>query len=548
MPKPNEGELRWTSRGPVARITMKGRHRKPFALTSCTTKPAAEERKRLLADLAARLRRQGLIDTPEANRLLDNVAACAAALLPGFLEVANELLGGELERDTAPKLTFGQLAKQWTDGDLNKSHPDHVKLKDADLDATRLGKLGKLNVGGMCLADVPLDQFTLDHAEAAMRQLPKEAKRPATRRQYAQLIHRVLGLAVYPCRIIERHPLPKGFMPKVGKPPAFSYLYPEEDSTLLGAPADKVPLAFRMLWGFLAREGCRSGEAIALRIGLEVDLQRGVVSLDKNKTDDARAWAMDPDVAEALRRWVKLRGARKGALLFPDEAGEQLENDKLAERLRGHLKAAGVQRQELFIPGVNRGQLRVHDLRGTFVTLSLANGRTESWVADRTGHTSSAMINRYRRAARSATELGLGSLAPLSEAVPELRLPRDCPQAGSAGQADETQLQGTTHEAEVAELADAADSKRALTSSKHGGSKKTDTSGALPAATEPTAGQSGGNHDAFELALATALERASAAGEWTSVELLARQLEAYRRDRTAVTDLDAERARRGGKR
>ena len=31
------------------------------------------------------------------------------------------------------------------------------------------------------------------------------------------------------------------------------------------------------------------------------------------------------------------------------------------------------------------------------------------------------MINKYRRAARTASELGLGELAPLDEAIPELR-------------------------------------------------------------------------------------------------------------------------------
>ena len=61
----------------------------------------------------------------------------------------------------------------------------------------------------------------------------------------------------------------------------------------------------------------------------------------------------------------------------------------------------------------------MHDLRATFVTVSLANGKTETWVADRTGHRSGAMINRYRRAARTWAELGLGSLAPLDEAIPE---------------------------------------------------------------------------------------------------------------------------------
>src|SRR6185369_14698881 len=42
------------------------------------------------------------------------------------------------------------------------------------------------------------------------------------------------------------------------------------------------------------------------------------------------------------------------------------------------------------------------------------------WVADRTGHKSSVMINRYRRAARTVAELGLGDLRPLDEAIPEV--------------------------------------------------------------------------------------------------------------------------------
>jgi hypothetical protein len=75
----------------------------------------------------------------------------------------------------------------------------------------------------------------------------------------------------------------------------------------------------------------------------------------------------------------------------------------------------------------------VHDLRGTFVTLSLANGKTETWVADRTGHSSSVMINRYRRAARTAAELGSGELKPLHLAV--VGLPQDG-QAGPKGGPD----------------------------------------------------------------------------------------------------------------
>ncbi len=53
--------------------------------------------------------------------------------------------------------------------------------------------------------------------------------------------------------------------------------------------------------------------------------------------------------------------------------------------------------------------------------MHLANGKTETWVADRTGHMSSQMINVYRRWARGHEELELGEFTPLVDAIPELR-------------------------------------------------------------------------------------------------------------------------------
>ena len=94
---------------------------------------------------------------------------------------------------------------------------------------------------------------------------------------------------------------------------------------------------------------------------------------------------------------------------------------RMADQLRDHLKEAGVDRAELFESSDCRRPIRIHDLRATFVTISLATGKSEAWVCDRTGHRSSQMVNRYRRAARSVAELGLGELARLDEAIPELR-------------------------------------------------------------------------------------------------------------------------------
>jgi hypothetical protein len=72
--------------------------------------------------------------------------------------------------------------------------------------------------------------------------------------------------------------------------------------------------------------------------------------------------------------------------------------------------------------------LRVHDLRATFVTLSLAAGRSEAWVADRTGHKSSVVLNRYRWQTRQVAELELGSVA-----LPDAALDAARPQKQGGG-------------------------------------------------------------------------------------------------------------------
>jgi len=409
----NKGSFYTTAEGYSVRVFVAPKQRAAFAMSSCRSDREAAERSAVVGEIAHRFRRASMGATSDAIRIMEGAAACAPALLQSWITVAEKLVGGRLRDKNASTVpTFKALADDWTTGKLAERHPDHVKAKDSELDASRLKMLCAIDVGGTTLGAIPLDAFRLDHAETAMRNLPERARRPGTRRHYAQLINRVLALAVYPCRIIGTSPLPKGFMPKVGKSPAFPFLYPDEEAALMAC--EQVPLGFRMLWGFLAREGCRVSEALGLTFR-DVDLERGAVGLDKNKTDDPRTWALGPDVAEALRRWREARSAEPAELLFPEASAEN--GDKLAEVLRAHLVTAKVERAELHHAGTNRRPMRVHDLRGTFVTLSLANGRTETWVADRTGHKSSQMINRYRRQSRTASELGLGWLVPMGDAL-----------------------------------------------------------------------------------------------------------------------------------
>jgi integrase len=199
-------------------------------------------------------------------------------------------------------------------------------------------------------------------------------------------MHRVFVLAVYPGKLLAANPLPKGFVPKPADSKAKTYLYPNEEAALMACTT--VPIIERLFYGFLARESPRAGETLGLDWH-DLDLDRDVMNLDENKTDEPRSWALSPDVAEALRRY------KKRFVPTPDRA-------------------------TLFEHNGVRQQLRAHDLRATFVTINLALGKSETWISDRTGHKSSQMIHRYKRAARTHAELNLGPLKPLHEAITEL--------------------------------------------------------------------------------------------------------------------------------
>lgn len=276
------------------------------------------------------------------------------------------------------------------------------------------------------LRDIPLSAITLDLCDAVMSRLPTQYKRGrpmsrATRRHVAQVLRRMLTLAAYPCRYIPMSPIPKGWLPRIGKPPRFPFLYPDEDAKLLACKA--VPLVNRVLYGLLAREGTRGpSEALAIPIH-RIDFVHGTYGLGSNKTDDARGWVLSADVARALKVWLDHfhPDPKPASLLFLDPStGEPPEDHgHLAKKFREHLLVAGVDRAELFEKSDIRRPIRAHDLRATFITLALARGKSEQWVMDRSGHTTSTMLQRYRRAARTVAEAKMTTLVPLHMAIPE---------------------------------------------------------------------------------------------------------------------------------
>lgn len=413
-------------------ITLK--KRRSFRFTKCRTIEEAEVRKTVIVDVVQRLKEAGRIDV--AERFCKSAVEADEQTLPRILRLIENVIAGreDLARPSDPqdasrrsaKMTFGEFAKLWTNNELAQRFRRRVKEVDQSENERRLKKhVFPIMFGGRRIEDTPLDEFTLDHADHVLAQptLPE-----GSLRHVAQCMARVLRLAVYPTRLLDRSPFPPGWLPPPNKAKERSYLFPREESVLLGYT--KCPLVRRVFFGFCVREGMRRENAVTLEwsnLSLELPNGEALVVLDVTKNGRGGSWRLDPGTAEALRRWKRMCPSDR--LVFPTEAlprfrrrraGQPMVVDHAAADLRAALKAGGVDRPKLYEHGGNRLRLRLHDLRATFVTLALAKGETEDWVVRRTGHLSSAMVARYRRDAKTAEELNLGWLLPMHEVIPEL--------------------------------------------------------------------------------------------------------------------------------
>lgn len=160
MPKQATGEVR--IRGGVfeARITIKGRDRRSFTLPHCQNQAAAEARATVLANLARRLRKAGLVETNQGAQLLESAAyAHTDHDLESSLADADIIISGSMSKQTGrPRTGSLYLAKSgWRarvtvlvgaknvqrSFDLGTQSKDvaEVKLKDIiDRDPIRLAK------------------------------------------------------------------------------------------------------------------------------------------------------------------------------------------------------------------------------------------------------------------------------------------------------------------------------------------------------------------------------------------------------------------------
>ena len=383
------------------------RDRELFTLVGCRSRDDAKRRAGEVAGLASRLRRAGLHD--DAHRYASEIAEHPERREAVLRFVNDEVLAGSEELTGAGALaagpTLGAVFDAWFRGDYAKAHPTHFRVKrTADDDESRYEK----HIAPS-LRDVPIADVTLEACEAVVG-----AVQEGSRTHVAQLLTYILKKAAYPLKLIAASPLPAGFLPRKKRKKALSCLFVDEEERLIACAG--VPVANRVLYAWCHREGMRASEALRMTWS-DLDLARGTVRLDRNKTSDPRSWKLDPGMADALRRWFVLAGrpARDRAVF------DSVQNQgHLANSFREHLATAGVTREELFERSDVRQPLRFHDARSAFVSTALACGKSEGWISQRTGHRSSAQIHAYRRLAQTLTDLGTAWFVSPAEAIPEL--------------------------------------------------------------------------------------------------------------------------------
>jgi integrase len=381
-----------------------------------TTLEAAAARGKLVQAWVSRLRDAGQVDFVE--KVVELGAKADEETLAALGAKVDAIAGNDFERVEEPSKanagTFRELGERWTSGELHRLHPDHIDEKASVTDdEERLEKHVYPHV-----QNVPLRAFTRAHADLVMAKLPATLK-PATRRQVAQLVNRVVRLGQF-VGLIDRSPLPPGWLPKAPKADSIAKesLLPSEEARLLAGRNDAgetvVPLVYRVLYAFLHREGMRKGEVQRLTWG-DVDLKKGIVSLDENKTDRPRSWVMTPSMARALTAWSAAHPKAEAA----DPVFPGVTWSKLAPHYRALCEAVGIDRARLFEKKANKLRLRAHDARAFFITAGIHAGRDVLWLTDRTGHTTLAMLRRYERDVRRWRELGEVAPVDAHAAIPE---------------------------------------------------------------------------------------------------------------------------------
>ncbi|AUX35482.1 uncharacterized protein SOCE836_076750 [Sorangium cellulosum] len=152
------------------RVLVGDNDRESFPLDPKLTEKQAEQRKELVADLAARLRASRNVTRDAIVALLERAAVREGRALRDVIEAVEVVCRGGAQAKVVPgsgsvpkQVTLQQFGELWTSGELARMYPDHVKPKrSVEQDVYRFDR-HIYPIAGR----VPVASFTLDDAERA---------------------------------------------------------------------------------------------------------------------------------------------------------------------------------------------------------------------------------------------------------------------------------------------------------------------------------------------------------------------------------------------
>ncbi|CAN5519654.1 hypothetical protein BH09MYX1_BH09MYX1_00990 [soil metagenome] len=357
-PKPPKHQARgnvYESRGRFfARISLGAGKRKTKLLSTCADEMTAEKRGQAIAAFVLKLRAAGQADMLE--RIVDVAAAADDAKLAELDVIVDGIIAGteKAKPKVAEKgtvVTFGDVVDRWVSGDLARAFPDDVKTKrSARHDGYRAEHVPQV------YRDLAIKTWTPETYADVMRSLsPKLGTN--SRRQVAQIVHRVFELAIHPLGLVEKNPVRR--LPRKGDKIVAATLLPRHVGALAACTA--IDLGYRVLWTFLAESGWRPSQAVGrdepstakgddlsippLRWA-DVNVERAIAFLRRTKTTTAVEVELTDETVEALKAWRSLspRAAATDAVFVATD-GAPIRNVLLAETFRAHLALAGVTKE-----------------------------------------------------------------------------------------------------------------------------------------------------------------------------------------------------------
>lgn len=281
------------------------------------------------------------------------------------------------------QVTLGTWLGQWLEAAAARVRPTTLSGYRVHVRRYLVPRLGRL----------PLSAVDAARVRRLHGELLAEGLSPAT----VQRVHATLRAALQQAvrdGLLLANPASRTAPPTARRPELVTWSADEARTFLAAARGDRL----HALWRLLLATGLRRGEALGLRWE-DVDLERGCLHVRRNRTvADGRPLEQAPKTQRS-RRTVPLDGGTLAALR--EHAARQAEEARAAGeawQASGYVFVNGLGLPlhpdnvsaafRRLVAGLPVRQIRLHDLRHTCATLSLAQGVHPKVVADVLGHES----------------------------------------------------------------------------------------------------------------------------------------------------------------